>query len=57
MKNKCQNLTEEKRNELLKLLQKFKELSDGSSILWIKREYRADMFKTTSSTECTEINV
>ena len=34
MKNQCQNLTETQRNELLKLLQKPKELSDGTLGTW-----------------------
>ena len=34
MKNKCQNLTEEKRNELLKLLKIFKELCNGKIVAW-----------------------
>ena len=34
MKNQCQNLTETPHNELLKLLQNFEELFDGTLGIW-----------------------
>ena len=34
MENQCQHLTMTQRNELLKLLQKFEELSDGTLYTW-----------------------
>ena len=34
MENQCQNLTITQRNELLKLLQKFEELFDGTLGTW-----------------------
>ena len=34
MKNKCQHLTETQRNELLKLIQNFIEVLDGTLGIW-----------------------
>ena len=34
MKNKCQNLIEIQHNELLKLLQNFKQLFSGTLVTW-----------------------
>ena len=39
MKNKSQHLTETKRNELLKLLQKPEELFDGTLVTWKQIQY------------------
>ena len=63
MKNKYQHITETQCIELLKLLQKYEDLFDGTLGTWktylVKFKRKEDMktmFKTTFSTKFTQIN-
>ena len=64
MENQCQHLIMTQRNELLKLLQKSKELLDGTLVSWkisirirVKRGCEANLLATIPSTKGKQGNV
>ena len=62
METQRQNLTMTQRNELLKLLQKFEDMFDGTLGTWktdpvVEIGCKANLLATISSTKGTRINV
>ena len=55
METQCQHLTEKQRNELLKLLQKFEDLFDGTLGTWEKYPVDFELKKSISQYACNHI--